>query len=48
MKTDKRAIASASVAGTLYIEESLLWLLDRAIDVALAYKDAITLVINSI
>ncbi len=48
MKTDKKVVASASIASTLYIEEALMWLLDRAMDITLAYKDSIMLLLNTL
>ena len=41
MKTDKKLFTSAGVASAIYIEESILWLLDRTLDVLLAYKDTL-------
>lgn len=41
MKTDQKLVTGAGVASVLYIEESLLWLLDRVLDVLLAYKDTL-------
>ena len=49
MKSDnKKVVAGAGVAGTLYIEETLLWLIDRAMDITLAYKDSIMLIFSTL
>jgi hypothetical protein len=45
---NKKLAATAGVAGTFNIENSLIWLLDRIMDIVLAYKDAITLILSSI
>ena len=41
MKADKKMITGAGIAGAVYIEESVLWLADRVIDLVLAYKDTL-------
>lgn len=41
MKADKKLATSAGVAGVIYVEESLIWLIDRVFDVLLAYKDTL-------
>ena len=41
MKADKKLATSAGVASVIYIEESILWMIDRVLDVLLAYKDTL-------
>jgi len=41
MKADKKVATSAGVASVIYIEETLFWVIDRAFDVLLAYKDTL-------
>lgn len=41
MKAEKKMLTGTSIAGMVYIEESVLWLVDRIIDLLLAYKDTL-------
>ncbi|WP_185962683.1 hypothetical protein [Thalassomonas sp. M1454] len=47
MKTDKKIAAGAGLTGALFIEEALLWSLDRMFDLFLVYKDTITVLISN-
>lgn len=37
----KQKLAAGGVAGVVVVEEYVIWLIDRIIDVALAYKDVL-------
>jgi|GEM_PF-3127001 len=41
MKADKKVATGAGVASVIYVEETLFWVIDRAFDVLLAYKDTL-------
>jgi len=48
MNTKPKIAASAGFASVLYIEEGLVWLVDKLFDIGLLYKDSIMLFIYSI
>ncbi len=48
MNTKPKLAATAGVATALYVEEGLVWLIDKLFDVGLIYKDSIMLFITSI
>ena len=48
MKKEQKLATSVGVTSIFYLEEGVLWLFDRIIDLGLVYKDAIVIFINNI
>jgi len=48
MNTKPQIATGAGLAGVLYLEEGLVWLIDKLFDLSLLYKDSILLFIANI